>query len=145
MTLIRSPTAAYCHVVYLAELKASGDWPFVLDLHPRLTVVAGLGRERSHRLADLINGALSGQIDELEALVEVDGRECPLTAELLASLGIPPDTDITLSAADLPGVRPLEAAGETSSASDERPTPPPADEPGESAELADARVALFRA
>jgi hypothetical protein len=130
--------------VYLAELRASGDWPFVLDLHPRLTIVAGLGRERSHRLAGLVNGAVCGRLDDLEGLAHIDQVEHHLTSELLAALGVPPDLNIVVSAADLPGARPLGDEGEHAAPAPPTP-PPPADEPEESAELADARVALFQA
>jgi hypothetical protein len=132
--------------VYLAELRASGDWPFVLDLHPRLTVVAGLGRERSHRLAALINGALCGRLDELEAHIEIDGVAHQLSAELLNSLGVPSDTYLIVGPRDLPGARALAT-------DDAGPTAPPAPAPQgpaagmeeESEELAGARVALFQA
>ena len=127
--------------MYLAELRAGGEWPFVLDLHPRLTVIVGLGRDRSHRLAGLVNGALCGRLEGFEGLVRVDGEDHPLTAELVATLGIPPDINVVLGAGDLPGARPLEA---------EPPPPPPPPPPApeaveDSAELTDARMALFQA
>ena len=128
--------------MYLVELRAGGEWPFVLDLHPRLTVIVGLGRERSHRLAGLVNGALRGRLDGLEGLVRVDGEEHRLTAELVAALGIPADLNVILGAADLPGARLLEADRPD-------PTPPPRPRPRKSRrraqELADARMALLQA
>jgi hypothetical protein len=129
--------------VYLAELRASGDWPFVLDLHPRLTVVAGLGRDRSQLLATLINGALCGRLDDLEALVEIDGEARQLNAELLNALGVPSDTNIVVATRDLPGARAF--AGDEPVPSVPPPPPVPAGEEEESAELAGARVALFQA
>jgi hypothetical protein len=129
--------------VYLAELRAGGEWPFVLDLHPRLTVVVGLGRERSHRLAGLVNGALCGRLEGVEGLVRVDGEEHGLTAELVAGLGIPTDIDVILGAGDLPGARVLEP--EPEDPAPQPAPPPPEEEPEESAELVDARMALFQA
>jgi len=128
--------------VYLAELRAGGEWPFVLDLHPRLTVVVGLGRERSHRLAGLFNGALCGRLDGLGGRVRIDREEHPLTPELIAALGIPSEMNIVLGAQDLPGARVVER--------DEEPPPPPPppaimEAPEESEELVDARMALFQA
>jgi hypothetical protein len=135
--------------VYLAELSGGGDWPFVLDLHPRLTVVAGLGAERRHLLAGLVNDALRGRLADIGARVEFDGESYELTAELLAQLGIPPDTDVVLRATDLPGARPLDT-GDVEIVLDASTRPAAVDdtgagEPQESAELAEARVALFRA
>ena len=131
--------------MYLAELRAGGEWPFVLDLHPRLTVIVGLGRERSHRLARLLNGALCGRLDGLEGLVRVGGEEHRLTTGLVETLGIPPDLNVVLAAADLPGARPLEG-DRVDPAPPPLPPPPSApEEPEESAELADARMALLRA
>jgi len=129
--------------VYLAELRAGGEWPFVLDLHPRLTVVVGLGHERSHRLAALVNGALCGRLDGLDGIVRVDGQEHRLTAELVAALGIPPEINVVLRASDLPGARVLEADDDP--APPPPPPPPPPEEPEESAELIDARLALLQA
>jgi hypothetical protein len=108
-----------------------------------LTVIVGLGRERSHRLAGLINGALCGRLDGgLDGLVRVDGQEHPLTPDVIAALGIPAGLDVILGAADLPGARLLEPDPEAPAP----PPPPPAtEEPEESVELADARRALLRA
>ena len=128
--------------MYLVELRAGGEWPFVLDLHPRLTVVVGLGHERSHRLAALVNGALCGRLDGLDGLVRVDRQEHRLTAELVAALGIPSGINIVLGACDLPGARVLEA---DEAPAPPPPPPPPPQEPAESGELVDARLALFQA
>ena len=129
--------------MYLAELRASGDWPFVLDLHPRLTVVAGLGRDRSHRLAALVSGALCGHLDDLEAHVQIDGVAHQLSSELLNALGVPSDTNVIVGPGDLPGARAF-GSGDLLPASPPPPTAPVA-APEESAELAGARVALFQA
>ena len=110
--------------MYLAELRAGGEWPFVLDLHPRLTVIVGLGRARSHRLAGLVNDAICGRLDGLEGLVRIDLQEHPLTAEVVAGLGVPPDINVILGARDLPGARLLEPEAE-------EPAPPPPAPPEE--------------
>ncbi|HSL60041.1 MAG TPA: hypothetical protein VK866_19500, partial [Acidimicrobiales bacterium] len=74
-----------------------------LDLHPDLSVIAGL--DPAHRaavldrLADLARGRPSGG----SGLLEAHGLLLPPRPELLAALGIPDETEVVVRAADLPG------------------------------------------
>jgi hypothetical protein len=64
--------------VRLHEISAEGDWPFVLELHDRLTVVTGLVATRQRLLAGVLNSVLRGEDAVVQARFELDGESFAL-------------------------------------------------------------------
>lgn len=87
------------------ELRHGGDRPFVLDLHPRLTLLTGLGDDGRRWIAELLQRALRGELHDIGGTVDVHGVERQLTDALVAELALPADLDIVVRPADLPGAR----------------------------------------
>jgi len=65
--------------MFFRQIRSDGSWQFVLDLHPRVTVLSGLGQERQARIAALLEAALHGRAAEIEATLDVDGRPVELS------------------------------------------------------------------
>jgi predicted nucleic acid-binding Zn-ribbon protein len=87
-------------------IEAEGnDAPrFAVEFHPRITVVSKLSNEMRERLSTSLHKVLAGEPADLVMSVDVGGVPQPLSAELLARLGLqrrPLDNVVT--AADLPG------------------------------------------
>jgi hypothetical protein len=91
--------------VILEKIVSNTDWPFVLDIHPHITVVAGLGDERRARMASMIDGILRGEMYGLEAQVEIEGESYAFSPDRAIELGLT-ESEISpmLREIDLPGV-----------------------------------------
>jgi hypothetical protein len=91
--------------VHIVRLRHSGDRPFLVDFHPRISVLAGLDAERRSWLADRLRAILHGDVESFEGTLLIHGFERDLDAEVIAdlSLGAP---EILISRADLPGATP---------------------------------------
>jgi chromosome segregation ATPase len=96
--------------VRFREVRYGGERPFVLDLHPRLTLLTGLGHSGRRWMAALLQRALQGDLHDVDGTVEVHGVERRLDDALVAELGLPADLDVLVRAADLPGARSVVAA-----------------------------------
>lgn len=87
----------------LHELRSEGMWSFVLDVHPEITVVVGLGRERRLRLAAMAAAVLRGELEGVTSTVEIESEIVELTPALAMQyeLGVDPP-DLILGPEDLP-------------------------------------------
>ena len=90
----------------LVQLRSTerGD-PFVLDLHPRLTLVRGLDPARRTQLLDAVDALVNGRPTELDGVVEVHGVLIDVGSEaFLSVLGLGGEAiDPIVRRGDLPG------------------------------------------
>jgi hypothetical protein len=131
--------------VRFTELRHGGERPFVLDLHPRLTLLAGLGDDGRRWMAALLQRAIRGELDAIEGTIELHGVERRLDDALIAELGLPSDVDIVVRASDLPGARTIVSAPAADGPEPDAGAPDLPDLRTLADELAQARHALARA
>ncbi len=94
------------------EVRHEGDLPFLLTLHPRVTVVSGLGAHRRGWLADALAGALRGEGADAEIVAELKGEPHVLSPSMVDELGIAGLADVVVRADDLPRSRARPGAAE---------------------------------
>lgn len=87
----------------LREVRSAGEWAFRLELHPRLTVVTGLGPRRRAQLAAILNASLTHEVPGVVLMAETDEGPRPVSAAELIEAGVPEALDVRLRARDLPG------------------------------------------
>ena len=88
----------------LTRVAIDGD--AVVDLHPRLTVVRGLGPDARQRLVDAFIGLPDGVTRGVSGWVELDGVRRDLGAVVFEGLAAAEDTKLVVRAGDLPGSDP---------------------------------------
>src|SRR5258708_533098 len=84
------------------QVRSEGSWPFVLELHPRITVLAGLGNDRQAQMATMLETALYGRPTELLGTVELDGQEIDLRDWATRAAPTSDRADLLIRAADMP-------------------------------------------
>ena len=96
----------------ITRLVASGEPPVVLELHPQLSVVAGLGPAGRARVADAFADLLAGRCEGVEATIVVDGAEFHAEPDLceLLELAAPREL-VVLAVGDLPTAASGDADG----------------------------------
>lgn len=87
----------------LREVRNAGEWAFRLELHPRLTVVTGLGPRRRAQLAAILNASLTHAVSGVVLIAETDEGPRPVSAAELIAAGVPEAFEIRVRARDLPG------------------------------------------
>lgn len=87
----------------LREVRSAGEWAFRLELHPRLTVVTGLGPRRRAQLAAILNASLTHAVAGVVLIAETDEGPRPVSAAELIEAGVPEAFEIRVRARDLPG------------------------------------------
>jgi hypothetical protein len=110
----------------LIELRATGDWPFALELHPRINVLIVPDELRRERITQMLAAIVRGELAGLEGSIAVDTVRFDLEPDAIEILGIPPGIDTTIAARDLPGARSVEVARDQGDdAGQPPPSPPP--------------------
>src|SRR4051812_26482829 len=74
-------------VVRLTELRLD-DAPMAVPLHPRITVMCGLGPDARRRAVDAVARALRGEADDVVGAVDIRGESRPLDRSTAAELGL---------------------------------------------------------
>lgn len=87
----------------LREVQSAGEWAFRLELHPRLTVVTGLGPRRRAQLAAIVNASVTQEVPGVALIAETDEGPRPVSAAELIEAGVPEGFEIRVRARDLPG------------------------------------------
>src|SRR5688500_4151435 len=87
----------------LRQLRGAAGWPAAFELHPRITVVRGLGPHGRHELARLAERTVLAGLGELDGVMAVDGQDQFLTPAAIEQLLIPAGVTVVLRPADLPG------------------------------------------
>jgi hypothetical protein len=127
----------------LVQLRSTerGD-PFVLDLHPQLTLVRGLDPARRAQLVHAVDSVVNGRPAELDGVVEVHGVLIDIGSDVFHSvLGLGGDAvDPVVRRGDLPG----PGHDESQAASRRRHAERTLDELRERLEASDAAVADAR-
>jgi hypothetical protein len=105
--------------VLFRELRSGGAWVFVLDVHPRVTVVTGLGEHRQGSLAAVIEGVLRGRpvsggagvAVDVDADIDVGGRVVGVREWAELTRGALDEVELLVRAVDIPHERlPAEGA-----------------------------------
>ncbi|MBK9181181.1 MAG: hypothetical protein IPM45_16770 [Acidimicrobiales bacterium] len=87
----------------LLELRAPGDPPLLVPLHPRVTVVTGLTPAERARLVDALDTLRTTRGAGLGGVVEAHGVLFDLAPVTLDLLDVPADLDLVVRAGELPG------------------------------------------
>ena len=87
----------------LHQITSAGDRKFALELHPRLTLLAGLGDDRAAELAEVLEEVIRGRADGVEALLELEDQPLLLDEWRQRANGELGSVEVILRASDLPG------------------------------------------
>ena len=86
-----------------SQVTSDGDWKFALELHPRVTLLTGLGDQRTAEMAELLEDIIRGQPRDIDAILELDGQSVAFEEWRQHANGKIGPVELVLRAGDLPG------------------------------------------